>query len=65
MFVSHGSRDRVLPIARTSRRVVPALEAEGYDVRYREFDGAHAIPDGVQEEAAAWLGWDGAAGAPH
>jgi phospholipase/carboxylesterase len=64
VFVSHGSRDRVLPVERTSRRVVPALEAEGYDVRYREFDGAHAVPARVQVESARWLGWDGAGGAP-
>ncbi|MBT2519997.1 alpha/beta hydrolase [Arthrobacter sp. ISL-28] len=41
IFVSHGDGDRVLPIDRTSRRLVPALEKDGYDVYYREFRGPH------------------------
>jgi phospholipase/carboxylesterase len=45
----------VLPIARTSRRVVPDLRADGYDVTYREFDGAHVVPPSVAAEAADWL----------
>jgi predicted esterase len=57
VFVSHGTRDRVLAIDRTSRRVVPALERGGYEVLYREFDGAHAVPEDVQALAAGWLGW--------
>jgi phospholipase/carboxylesterase len=57
VFVSHGDRDPVLPIDPTSRRIVPALEARGYDVRYREFHGGHAVPDEVQREAITWLGW--------
>jgi phospholipase/carboxylesterase len=43
VFVSHGTRDGVLPIGRCSRRIVPELERGGYDVRYREFDGGHTI----------------------
>ena len=34
VFVSHGTRDGVLPIERSSRRIVPRLEREGYEVRY-------------------------------
>ena len=41
IFVSHGRDDSVLPIARTSRRLVPALQAAGYSVHYEEFDGGH------------------------
>lgn len=55
VFVSHGVRDSVLPIASTSRRVVPVLAGNGYDVRYREFDGGHAVPDEVVGEALAWF----------
>ena len=40
IFVSHGTRDGWLPIERCSRRIVPQLERAGYEVRYREFDGA-------------------------
>src|SRR4051794_20557513 len=51
VFVSHGTADRVLPIERCSRRIVPLLRAEGYDVVYREFDGGHVVPP-EQIEAA-------------
>jgi predicted esterase len=44
IFVSHGTADAVLPIDRCSRRVVPKLRAEGYDVDYREFPGHHEVP---------------------
>ena len=55
IFVSHGIDDRVLPIARTSRRLVPRLRAD-YRVRYREFSGAHTVPPEIAREAVAWLG---------
>jgi phospholipase/carboxylesterase len=51
IFVAHGTGDRVLPIDRTSRRLVPRLEAWGYDVKYEEFDGPHTVPADVQEGA--------------
>ncbi|MCW2813368.1 MAG: phospholipase [Nocardioides sp.] len=54
-FVSHGVDDRVLPIERCSRRLVPALRGDGYEVAYREFDGEHEVPDAVRDEAARWL----------
>jgi phospholipase/carboxylesterase len=55
VFVSHGRRDRVLPIERCSRRIVPQLEREGYEVSYREFDGPHTVPAGVAREALEWF----------
>ena len=55
IFVSHGTRDGVLPIRDTSRRIVPQLEREGYEVRYREFDGPHALPRSVAREALEWF----------
>jgi phospholipase/carboxylesterase len=47
VFISHGVSDQVLPIDRTSRRIVPALQAEGYDVNYREFDSGHIVPPDI------------------
>jgi predicted esterase len=44
VFVSHGDADTVLPIQRCSRRIVPLLRAEGYEVDYREFAGGHTVP---------------------
>jgi phospholipase/carboxylesterase len=55
IFVSHGTRDQVLPIDWCSRRLVPAIRQAGYDVLYREFDGPHGVPDEVQAEAVEWL----------
>ncbi len=54
-YVSHGTRDAVLPIDVCSRRLVPALERAGYEVRYREFDGPHTVPAAVAREAAGYL----------
>ena len=54
-FVSHGTGDRVLPIDRCSRRIVPRLEEAGYAVEYREFEGGHEVPAPVRSRAAAWL----------
>ena len=55
IFVSHGTRDEVLPIDRCSRKIVPQLRRAGYHIRYREFDGGHAVPLGVAREAVGWF----------
>jgi len=51
-FVSHSTRDDVLPIERCSRRIVPQLERAGYEVTYKEFDGGHTVPLEIALEAA-------------
>ena len=55
VFVSHGTRDGVLPIERCSRKVVPQLSRADYEVRYREFDGGHTIPPEIALEAVSWF----------
>ncbi|MDQ1395381.1 MAG: phospholipase/carboxylesterase [Acidimicrobiaceae bacterium] len=55
VFVSHGVHDRILPIDACSRRLVPALEREGYDVTYVEFDGGHDAPPPIADRAFRWL----------
>jgi phospholipase/carboxylesterase len=55
MFITHGTQDRILPIAQASRRIVPELKAEGYRVEYREFDGPHAMKLTLVREAVTWL----------
>lgn len=55
LLVTHGLHDDVLPIDRTSRRVVPVLQRAGYHVDYREFDGGHVVPPDLAEQAADWL----------
>jgi pimeloyl-ACP methyl ester carboxylesterase len=55
VFVSHGTRDRVLPIDPCSRRLVPRLQRKGLSVNYQEFDGEHVIPDRIAADALAWF----------
>src|ERR687893_2253452 len=55
IFVSHGTRDRWLPIDSCSRRIVPRLEGAGYEVRYLEFEGGHVVPSRIGQEAVEWF----------
>lgn len=55
LFVSHGTRDRVLPIQQCSRRIVEQAREAGYVVRYREFDGPHTVPEEIVREAVGWF----------
>jgi predicted esterase len=55
LYISHGTRDRVLPIDSCSRRIVPRVKAAGYSVFYREFDGPHTVPPEVAGEAVEWF----------
>jgi len=54
LFLSHGTRDNVLPIDRCSRPLQRRLERAGYEVRYREFDGEHSVPSAIQADAFRW-----------
>jgi phospholipase/carboxylesterase len=54
VWVSHGTRDRVLPVHRCGRRVVETLGTAGYDVTYDEFDGGHEVPDTSLTAALRW-----------
>lgn len=55
IYVSHGTRDSVLPIDSCSRRLVPRLKQAGYDVLYHEFDGPHTVPEEIEREALEWF----------
>ena len=55
IFVSHGTEDPVLPIDVTSRRLVPGLRGDGYDVTYEEFEGGHTVPPAVADAGFSWL----------
>jgi predicted esterase len=54
-FISHGTRDNILPIDKCGRRVAADLKARGYEVTFREFDGRHEIPKDVMHEALQWV----------
>jgi phospholipase/carboxylesterase len=55
IFMSHGTRDEVLPIDRCSRRLKVQLERAAYKLTYREFDGPHTVPPEIASEAARWF----------
>lgn len=55
IFISHGTRDEVLPIEPCSRSLVPRLRRAGYEVDYREFDGGHTVPPSIASAAADWF----------
>jgi phospholipase/carboxylesterase len=53
VFISHGTRDRILPVDRCGRRIARELKGAGYAVDYREFDGDHTVPAELGR-----AGWD-------
>jgi phospholipase/carboxylesterase len=57
IWISHGSHDRVLPVARCGRRLAQQLGASGYELTYEEFDGGHVVrPADVTAALTLWLG---------
>jgi predicted esterase len=55
IFVSHGTKDQILPFETTSRRLVPDLKQAGYRVNFQEFDGPHAMPPEIARGAIEWF----------
>jgi phospholipase/carboxylesterase len=55
IFIAHGMHDEVLPIDASSGPRVLRLERDGYEVRYRKFDGGHTVPPEIAREAADWF----------
>ncbi len=55
VLIAHGRQDPVIPVtfARTAHEV---LEQAGFDVDYREFDGAHHVDPDDLPRTTAWLG---------
>ena len=54
VWISHGSTDTVLPVARCGRRVAGVLRDGGYDVAYEEFDGGHVVPTHLLTASLRW-----------
>jgi phospholipase/carboxylesterase len=55
LFISHGTRDRVLPVESCSRKIVPAAKRAGYRVEYMKFEGPHVVPPEVTRRATEWF----------
>ena len=54
IFISHGTKDQILPIDTCSRRLVPHLK-HTYEVKFHEFDGPHAMPHEIARGAIEWF----------
>ena len=54
-YISHGTRDQILPIDRCGRRIAADLRSRGYQVILREFEGRHEIPKDVMLEGLRWV----------
>ena len=55
IFISHGTKDQILPIEATSRRLAPLLKQAGYEVNFQEYDGPHTVPPGIARGAIEWF----------
>ena len=55
LYFTHGTRDDILPIDITSRKIVPMLQRAGYSVELHEFDGMHETPPEIARPAFEWL----------
>jgi phospholipase/carboxylesterase len=55
LYFTHGTRDEILPIDITSRKIVPMLQRAGYAVEFHEFDGRHETPAAICRPAFEWL----------
>jgi len=54
VFISHGTRDTILPIDRCGRAIAAHLRRGGYSVELREFDGPHTMPPEIVSAAFDW-----------
>ena len=55
VFISHGTRDRILPINSCGLSIALELKRRGYQTNFREFDGGHEIPESIAREGLSWL----------
>lgn len=55
IYISHGTDDAVLGIDYCSRRLVPRLQKQGYNVKYHEFEGPHTVPRDICQEGMHWF----------
>ena len=53
VFITHGTRDDVLPIDR-SDTAVRTLRSSGYTVTYRRFGGGHRVTEEISRTAVRW-----------
>lgn len=54
IYISHGTRDPILPIDGCGRAISEGLAGAGYDVTFDEFDGGHTVPPLIAEHGFMW-----------
>ena len=54
IFIAHGREDTILSFEYTRDAIIPALQNEGYSVRFEPFDGGHTISDTQAAIAFHW-----------
>lgn len=54
-YIAHGKDDKILPIERCSRQIVPLLRQTGYEIVYEEFNGSHTVPEKIARAAVEWF----------
>jgi len=55
IFISHGTKDEILPIESCSRQLVPQLKRSAYEITFQEFDGPHTVPPQIARQAIEWF----------
>jgi phospholipase/carboxylesterase len=55
LYLTHGYSDEVLRMDLTSIPIAEELEARGYEITFRKFDGGHWMPAAHVPEAFRWL----------
>jgi predicted esterase len=55
VYLSHGTRDQVLPYRRTRQSFLPRLLSLGFRITFRPFEGGHVLPDAIAEEAVRFF----------
>lgn len=55
VWISHGTRDEVLPFENTRGQIVPQLERWGYKVSFRKFDGPHEVTTDLFKDSFGFL----------
>lgn len=54
-FVSHGTRDKSLPVSKSRDEIVPKLKEWGHEVLYEEYEGEHSLDTSPRLEAFRWM----------
>lgn len=55
LYIAHGRQDNIYPVGFSKSVIVPLLQKQGYQVKFRPFDGPHWIPVDIAEEMLRWF----------